>query len=239
MPPASPPTRDQLLARLRDSFEIEQEWVPFGDGQLEIWRPADPDAALDDATLEQSCTEMQWHPYWAQAWDSSYGLLTWLSGRDWTGQQVLDLGCGLGISTAGLLAAGAEVVAGDNARPGLEFARLNTFPWNHRCRVREIDWRASRLNQRFDWIVGSDILYDRQQIEPLDRFFREHLGEGGKVLLADPSRPMTVEFLEQLQRRGWRRQTTVLASDPGRPPIRLAIMSPDPAVHSAVAGPTG
>ena len=113
---------DNEIARLRhklnSEFELTCERRAFGRFEFDLYRPIDPNAIMDDETLEQTYADMQWQPYWAQAWEASNGLCEFLAGKTLVNQRVLDLGCGLGITAALLLSAGANVIAGDNAPPG-------------------------------------------------------------------------------------------------------------------------
>jgi predicted nicotinamide N-methyase len=93
--------------------------------------------------------------------------------------------------------------------------------------VQRIDWRCSRLDHKFDRIAGSDIVYDRSELQPLDRFWREHLKPRGQVLLSDPSRPMTREFLETFRRFGWQMEETAVEVTDLRQPIRIVTMQID------------
>ena len=66
--------------------------------------------------------------------------------------------------------------------------------------------------EKFDLIIGADILYDRADIPHLDRFWRRHLTRGGRVLLGDPGRSVTTEMLDELAVRGWRRSDSPATS---------------------------
>jgi len=194
---------DELLLVIQRDYEVVSEIVRFRDSPFEIWRVADPDALLDDQALLESHDELEWHPYWAQAWDAAHGIAWELSDRDLAGKLVLDLGCGLGITGMVAAARGADVVMVDHAPPALLFAELNSWPWRERVGIQRLDWRADSLDQSFDLIVGADILYDRKDLPYLDAFWRRHLKDDGSLLLGDPSRAMTREFLEWLADRGW------------------------------------
>ena len=68
---------------------------------------------------------------------------------------------------------------------------------------RVADWTAWADETRYDWIVGSDILYADSQHEHLRRIFNGNLGRGGRVLLSDPYRPPSLPLLEGLEVSGW------------------------------------
>ncbi len=109
----------------------------------------------------------------------------------------------------------------DAAPPALLFARLNSWPYRDRVQVRRLDWRRDRLAVQFPWIVGADILYDREDWPFLESFWRAHLAPGGVVLLGEGGRSTGGEFPNWLNGRGWQldRSEVTLAGHPR--PIRL------------------
>lgn len=216
----------RLKRKLESEYELTCDRFVFGSYEFDLYRPQDPNAIMDDEVVEQTYAEMRWQPYWAQAWEAGNGLCEFLASINLLGLQVLDLGCGLGMTTALLLAAGANVIAGDNAPPALEFTRLNTWLWRDRCDIRTVDWNKSVIETPFDLIIGSDILYDRADIVPLDRFFRQHLNRDGQVILADPSRAMTREFLDKFAELGWKQTTTMIELEQTKFPSRIVEMRP-------------
>ena len=196
-------SRDELLAAIRREFDVVFETVRLDNLTLQMVRVSDPDSILDEQTLASGHTELEWHPYWAEAWAASYGVAEELTHHDLNGQLVLDLGCGLGMTGAVAAARGASVVMADYAPPALQFARWNTWPWRDQVRIVRLDWRKDALPERFDWIVGSEILYDRDELLYLDAFWKQHLNDTGVILLGDAQRGVSAEMLEQLQSRGW------------------------------------
>ena len=219
------------LAQLSDLMPIVEEIWQVRDLQLAFWRPEDAEAILDDETLNQPHEALPWQPYWAQAWEACRGMCHHLSSLPLQGLEVLEPGCGLAITAAAALAGGAHVVCGDNAPPALDFAVVNTWPWRDRVEVGLIDWRETRLDRQFDLIVGSDIVYDRREVEPLDRFFRQHLHQAGRVILSDPSRAMTREFLEHFDRLGWHQDVSCVNLEQLRQPTRIVTMQPRVSQH--------
>jgi len=70
-------------------------------------------------------------------------------------------------------------------------------------RTRRLDWRRDRIGERFDLIIGADVLYDRTQWEFLEPFWRAHLASGGTVLLGEPGRQTGDLFVDWIGGRGW------------------------------------
>lgn len=222
----APTDFEALLQRTHSQFPLVRDSMQFGSHTVHYYRPADPESVLDDETLLSDHGELEWQPYWAQAWDASVGMAEHLVRLELKDKYVLDLGCGIGMTSALLLATGARVLCGDNAPPSLLFAELNTWPWRQKAKVKLIDWHTTLLGDSFDTIVGSDIVYERREIGPLDRFFRNHLKPGGEVILSDPSRPMTREFLAMFSKLGWSMNETTLHIEPITQPIRIITMTP-------------
>ena len=217
----------RLHARLAKRFDLLTEAIAVGPLRVQFTRVADPEKVLDDLCeridLHERLTGQRVQgdqlglPYWAELWDSSIGIGTWLVNRGSKEKaiasrptthdprlSVLDLGCGIGL--AGTVAAmlGAKVCFGDIERDCLLFARLNGLRYSPHVRAKKVDWQRDDLGERFDLIIGSDVLYDRSQWEFLDPFFRKHLNSDGRVLLGEPGRPTGELFVSWIQERGWR-----------------------------------
>lgn len=117
--------------------------------------------------------------------------------------RVLDLGCGMGLAGTVAGALGHRVLFADLESPALLFARLNSLPWAPRVRTRRTDWRKDHLGERFDLVLGADILYERKQWDFLEPFWREHLADRGAVLLGEPGRRTGELFVDWIRARGW------------------------------------
>jgi predicted nicotinamide N-methyase len=202
------------LARVQRRFSTVTREVSVGGLLLELTLVADPAVRLEQAETEQ--------PFWAAAWDSVFAVAACLSAEDLSGQCVLDLGCGMGLAGAVAAARGASVIIMADAAPSaLLFARLNAWPWRERTRVRRLDWRVDHLGRRFHRIIGSDILYDREEWPYLECFWREHLAAGGFLLLGEPGRGMADEFPSWLQTRHWRLWVQEVPVCSARRPVRI------------------
>ena len=203
------------MHRIARRYETVTRPLRIGHLELTFTRIKEPDRVLDQIVEEEDRRERltgerkngeELHlPYWAELWDSSFGLGMHLVQRanDRPTGNVLDLGCGMGLSGLVAAALGARVTLGDLEAPALLFARLNTLPFCHRARVRLLDWRRDRLEERFDLILGADVLYERAQWDYLEPFWRAHLAPNGAVLLGEPGRQTGELFPKWIAARGW------------------------------------
>lgn len=206
--------RARLLARIERRFETLAETHAIGPLRLHFARVADPDVVLDQIVEAEDLREKltgrrregnELHlPYWAELWDSAFGIAALLASRPLpTGTSVLDLGCGMGLAGMAAAAMGASVVLADLEADALLFARLNTLPWYRNVRTRRLNWQTDRLDEQFDIILGADVLYDRTQWDFLEPFFRAHLRRRGQVLLGEPGRQTGDRFPGWIVSRGW------------------------------------
>ena len=127
----------------------------------------------------------------------------------------------MGLAGTVAAALGARVVFADLEPPALLFARLNSMPWRERVRTRQLNWQTDRLDERFDLILGADILYERKQWDYLEPFWRAHVAPSGAVLLGEPGRQTGDLFVDWIAARGWQltRHAEKVATRPQ--PIRL------------------
>ncbi|HET6250688.1 MAG TPA: 50S ribosomal protein L11 methyltransferase [Tepidisphaeraceae bacterium] len=231
--------RQRLLHRIGRRYRVVSETVEMGHLRFPFTRIADPDRVLDQVAAEADLRDRlhgsaapgdELHlPYWAELWESARGIGAYLADggmevyRDVgdTRPIVLDLGCGMGLSGTIAAALGATVVFADLEPPALLFARLNSLPWRNRVRTRRLNWQRDKLDQRFNLILGADILYERAQWPFLDAFWREHLAPKGRILLGEPGRQTGEMFVEWITAKGWRLITSEVPVASRPKPIRI------------------
>jgi predicted nicotinamide N-methyase len=145
-------------------------------------------------------------PYGVSLWPSAIALAHEIAARAeaFRGRSVLELGAGVGLP--GIVAAshGGRVVQTDRDELALHLCKRN----GERNGVDAIEYRLADWTDwtdagRFDWIIGSDILYGESLYPHLRRIFQSNLAPEGRILLADPFRGRGVRFLETLDVEGW------------------------------------
>lgn len=143
-------------------------------------------------------------PYGIVLWPAAIALAHELGTRDLTGKRILELGAGTGLPGIVAAARGGHVVQTDRQSVALRVAAQNAA----RNGVQTIegrpgDWTAWTDTDRYDLIIGSDILYAGELHAPLRRIFDGNLAPGGTLLLADPFRETSLRLLEAMERDGW------------------------------------
>lgn len=160
-------------------------------------------------------------PYGVVLWPAAIALAHELATRDLAGKRVLELGAGTGLPGIVAASLGAQVVQTDRQNLVLHVCRQNAV----RNRVttilhRTADWTAWDDGDRYDLILGSDILYAEPLHSHLRRIFETNLAPGGAVLVSDPFREASVGMLDAMQTEGWRitmDKWTVGITPPPRP----------------------
>jgi predicted nicotinamide N-methyase len=212
----SSPKRHLLFQRIHRRYQTITQKVRVADEvEIDFTRIADPDRVLDEVAAEEDrlekisgrrCDSDQLRlPYWAELWDSALALSQNLCRT--TAQHhfssVLDLGCGMGLTGTVAARLGMKVLFADLEPAALLFAQLNSLPDHQRVRTRRLDWRKDHLDEKFDLILGADILYERKQWDYLEPFWRAHLRDDGVVLLGEPGRQTGDLFVDWIHSRGW------------------------------------
>ena len=140
-----------------------------------------------------------------QVWPSGRLLAEAMSTHEVAGKRVLELGCGLGLSSLVLQRRKADITASDH-HPLAELflqrnARQNQLPL---VVYHDLPWAIpdARLG-RFDLIIGSDILYERGHAELLAAIMFRHASEHTEILITDPGRGNSGRFTTAMAAQGF------------------------------------
>ncbi len=198
---------------------------------------ADPLGAADRLGISSA----SW-PLFGLLWPSGAQLAARLAARPVrAGERILEIGCGLGLASLVGHRRGADVTASDNhplAGPFLaENVRLNALA---PIKYRHGHWNASALQRQcaldaglqalcgcFDLIIGSDLLYERDEGGSLADFIGRHAAPGAWVWIVDPDRDNRAAFNRHMAGHGFAMQQERLdqPSAPGRPAYKGRLLS--------------
>ena len=113
-------------------MDLVEESVPLRGFALQVLRPRDADALLDEHAFEHE----EYLPYWAELWPSGVALARRLAVRSLRGARVLELGCGLGLPSLAAALAGGRVLATDWSPQAIELLEDNAERKGRRSRPR-------------------------------------------------------------------------------------------------------
>ncbi len=134
-------------------------------------------------------------PYWAHLWTGARALARFIAGEvDCAGKQVIDIGCGLGLTAVVAARGGAAVTAFDLDPAAVEFARANAALNDCTISVRQADLRSLRLQESADYCFAADVTYDPVLQVAVADFLHRQLKPGGKAWCAESVRTVDTGF---------------------------------------------
>jgi predicted nicotinamide N-methyase len=161
---------------------------------------ADPQGRAERAGISSA----QWSLF-GQVWPAGRVLAQAMSGFEVAGKRILELGCGLGLSSLVLQRRQADITASDHHPLAEEFLTYNAA-LNGLSPPAYLDlaWTLPQPNLgRFDLIIGSDLLYERGHAEQLSTLVANHAHPAAEVLITDPGRGNSGAFTTALARQGF------------------------------------
>ena len=161
---------------------------------------ADPTGQAQRAGISSSLWSL-----FGQVWPSGRVLAEAMSHFDVAGKRILELGCGLGLSSLVLAQRGANVVASDHHPLAESFlaynAGLNDLP---AVTYRDLPWAVPDATLgSFDLIIGSDILYERDHAAQIAAMMLRHANPDAELLVTDPGRGNSAPFTRAMASQGY------------------------------------
>jgi 2-polyprenyl-3-methyl-5-hydroxy-6-metoxy-1,4-benzoquinol methylase len=226
MPPLTENTNVDTSSLLQ--YETQQIELQIGNEKFKIECVRDLNKTIDDlfavlekqgnpSLLEKLC------PYFGVIWPSARGLAQHLSGLfpiKFEELKVLEVGCGLALPSLYCARKGAHVVATDFHPEVPRFLERNiALNGIKTLEFRHSNWAEDAQSQtgpvgpgtgKYDWVIGSDVLYESQHPKPVARALASQLRPDGKIMLADPARPYLQAFSDEMQELGFQEETKVI-----------------------------
>jgi predicted nicotinamide N-methyase len=155
-------------------------------------------------------------PLFGLVWPSGVQLAARMAARGvHPGERILEVGCGLALASLVGHRAGADITASDchplTAAFVQENLRLNSLPpmkyrqgrWVDIAQAPVLGQASHQVQGRFDLIVGSDVLYERDDRATLAGFIGRHASEQAEVWVVDPDRANRAAFNRQMANAGF------------------------------------
>lgn len=154
-------------------------------------------------------------PIFGLLWPSGARLAQRLAARGARpGERVLEMGCGLALPSLVGHRMGLDMTASDCHPLTSRFLRANLLlnalaPMDYRHGAwhtpppQDAGDHSTTLRGRYDLLVGSDLLYDRDASTLLAGFIGRHASPQAEVWIVDPDRGNRAVFLRQMQALGF------------------------------------
>jgi Predicted methyltransferase len=161
---------------------------------------ADPQQVAEKLGISSSLWSL-----FGQLWPSGRVLAEAMCTHEIAGKRILELGCGLGLSSLVLQRRHADITASDH-HPLAEAFLLHNATQNRLAAIvyRDLPWEVPDATLgRFDLIIGSDILYERGQGALLAAVMQRHALPCAEILISDPGRGNSAGFTRALIAQGY------------------------------------
>lgn len=185
---------------------------------------SDPDGSAERAGVAPA----SW-PLFGVVWPAGLALAEEMSHFPIAGKSILELGCGIALTSLVLARRGADITACDYHPLAEAFLQhnvaLNQLP---ALPFRTAPWLGPNpLLGRYDLIVGSDLLYERDHATLLAGFIALHTHPASQVLIADPGRGYVSTFSALMANLGYVRSAKAMpmANSIGMPDSRGQLFS--------------
>lgn len=124
---------------------------------------------------------------------------------DISGKRILEVGCGIGLSSLVLNQRNADISATDyhpEVKPFLEYNVI--LNQGREIPFTRLGWDDGDLSMgTFDLIIGSDLLYEREHVNLLSNFILQHAKPTNEVIMVDPGRGHHARFSKRMVKMGY------------------------------------
>jgi predicted nicotinamide N-methyase len=194
--PDLPPKAKEILRHLRRRYRTEFDNLRLRDRELRILQIADIEPLLHGRDPFDDVSNF---PFWVRLWEAALLLSDLMLAQPVPpGGRLLELGAGLGAPGLAAACAGHRVTLSDYEPQILDFQRVSAAANGLTgIEFQLIDWLKPPKLERFETIIGAEILFRADFFGPLLKIFRNYLAPGGTIFLAhDASRRSLGAFLE-------------------------------------------
>jgi predicted nicotinamide N-methyase len=208
---------NEMYLRIASRYDVVEKKIEIAHRTIHLLKVRDTNR-LVDALNPETFAEDERLPYWADLWTSSLELARFcLLEANLKSKRVLELGCGLGLSGIAAALAGARVTFSDYEKDALEFCRYNAaknLPSNlliTNVSFLHLDWRKLPALEKFDMILGADVIYERRNFFPLVTVLETLLDDDGMAVFTEPGRSIGGQFFSLIREHGFHLNLTTHA----------------------------
>lgn len=188
------------------ALRLRYQTIEFGHTDIHVCTLRDKQQFSDpeDVAFDLGISSSLW-PLFGVVWPSSIVLAHHIDDFDTDNKRILEVGCGMALTSLLLNERGADITASDYHPEVETFLERNTKLNNgNPITFQRADW-AKEVDTlgRFDLIIGSDILYEDGHVEQLANFINNHANPTCEVVVVDPGRGRKTKLSAKLAEYGF------------------------------------
>ena len=184
------------IDQFKRQYEVEQTTFSVGSHRLKLFVPQKIDAFINPDDLFNN------FPLWSKIWEATAVLASHISTIPVNpAQRFLEIGAGMGV--AGLCCArmGHGITITEYNEDALNFARANALLNNMESDIIvKLDWNQPLVQGKFDYIIGSEVVFKETDFPGLYFLFKKYLKPGGKIILAEGMRKTSLKFIQEMEK---------------------------------------
>src|SRR5574344_608192 len=179
-------------------LRYKYQTIEFGDNDIHLRTLKDKQQFSDkDKKAEDLGISSATWSLFGVVWPSSEVLANFIFDYDFKNKRILEVGCGIGLSSLILNRLNADITATDYHPEAEKFLDINTelnkddeIPFIRTCWSNEYQEELGK----FDLIIGSDLLYERDHAVLLSNFIKQMETFGFSFSFIEPK---NTDFLEE------------------------------------------
>ena len=191
---------------MASSLRVRYQTIEFDKVDIHVRTLRDNQEFSDDnGTAEELGISSATWPLFGIVWPSGEVLAHLMSDFQVKGKRILEVGCGIALSSLILNHRNADITATDYHPEAGNFLQENTelnddtdIPFVRTGWADEDDDLGE-----FDLIIGSDLLYEQEHAELLSEFIDKHAKAACEVIIVDPGRSRHAQFSKMMVKLGF------------------------------------
>lgn len=184
------------------AYELELVPIKINETCIELWTVKRWKGVVETVDANDKAYIHDF-PLWIKIWEASIVLCEHLSQRDINmNAQILELGAGIGLTGMMLGAKGHHVTLSDYNDDALALLKKNVEHNRfNNVQVKKLDWSQPDTSEMYDIVLGSELIYKEEFIEPLLDLLRNCLKPDGAIFIAhDMNRKNMAIFLNKSEK---------------------------------------
>lgn len=194
-----PAPERELYEKVRQQYKVAFEPLQLGETRLNLLTVSDLESLLAGKDPLKDPSQF---PFWVRLWEAAIILAQFLTAQqNAPGTRVLELGAGLGAPGLAAAAAGCSVTLTDYEEYILDFERISAAASKlDNVSFDILDWKDPPEMDRYDIVMGAEILFREEFFGPLLEVMRRSVKPGGVIYLAHDIRRQSLRpFLQMAE----------------------------------------